>query len=131
MKKKLMGIVFVVVLVLGLGFIYAEFSEKPVEGSKSITIEVIDNAEKSVIYELKTDAKYLSDAMDEIEELTYDGENSTYGFTVYSVNGITADYNTDGAYWSFYVNEDYCNYGIDEQPVNDQDKFKIVYTKYE
>ncbi|MEE0967314.1 MAG: DUF4430 domain-containing protein, partial [Bacilli bacterium] len=47
------------------------------------------------------------------------------------VNGVTADYNTDGAYWGFYVNEEYCNYGIDQQPVNDQDAFQIVYTIYE
>ena len=131
MKKKLLGIVLVVVLVLGLGFVYSQFSEKTVEGSKAITIEVVDNAEKSTVYELNTDAEYLREAMDEVEELTYDGEDSDYGFTVYSVNGVTADYNTDGAYWGFYVNEEYCNYGIDQQPVNDQDAFQIVYTIYE
>ena len=59
MKKKLLGIVLVVVLVLGLGFVYSQFSEKPVEGSKAITIEVVDNAEKSTVYELNTDAEYL------------------------------------------------------------------------
>lgn len=131
MKKKLLGIVLVVVLVLGLGFVYSQFSEKPVEGSKAITIEVVDNDEKSTVYELNTDAEYLREAMDEVEELTYDGEDSDYGFTVYTVNGVTADYNTDGAYWGFYVNEEYCNYGIDQQPVNDQDAFQIVYTIYE
>ena len=110
---------------------YSQFSEKPVEGSKAITIEVVDNAEKSTVYELNTDAEYLREAMDEVEELTYDGEDSDYGFTVYTVNGVTADYNTDGAYWGFYVNEEYCNYGIDQQPVNDQDAFQIVYTIYE
>ena len=45
-----------------------------------------------------------------------------------TVNGETADFNTDGAYWSFYVNGEYCNYGISEQPVEDGDAFQIIYT---
>ena len=28
----------------------------------------------------------------------------------------------------FYVNDEYCNYGVSEQPVEDGDKFSIVYT---
>ena len=43
------------------------------------------------------------------------------------VNGLRADYDEDGAYWSFYVNDEYCNYSIDEQPVNDGDSFAIKY----
>ena len=131
MKKKLLGVVLVVVLVLGLGFVYTKFSAKPVEGSKAITIEVIDDSQKSTSYELNTDAEYLREAMDEIDNVNYDGEEGPYGFTIYSINGVTADFNTDGAYWCFYVNDEYCNYGIDDQPVNDQDHFKIEYTVYE
>jgi hypothetical protein len=37
----------------------------------------------------------------------------------------------DGAYWSFNVNGEYCNYGVSEQPVEDGDAFEIVYTKAE
>lgn len=131
MKKKLLGIILTVALVLGLGFIYFQFSEKPVEGSKSISIEVVDNEKKSITYDLKTDAEYLRQAMDEVEELTYDGEDSAYGFTIYTVNGVTADYNVDGAYWSIYVNNEYGQYGVDSQPVEDGDAFKLEYTVYE
>lgn len=45
------------------------------------------------------------------------------------VNGVSADYNVDGSYWAFYVNDEYCQFGVDEQPVNDKDTFKIEYTK--
>ena len=45
-----------------------------------------------------------------------------------TVNGVRADYEADGAYWSFCVNGEYCNYGIDTQPVEDGDVFSIVYT---
>ena len=50
--------------------------------------------------------------------------------SVKNVNGITAEYETDGTYWAFYVNGEYCNYGISSQPVEDGDAFQIVYEIY-
>jgi hypothetical protein len=46
-----------------------------------------------------------------------------------TVNGLYADYVKTGGYWGFYVNGEYCNYGISEQPVEDGDAFKIEWTK--
>lgn len=131
MKKKLIGVVLVVVLILGLGFIYTKFSPKPIEGSKSITIEVVDDQKKSTTYDLKTDADYLKEAMDEVEGLTYSGEDTAYGYTLYTVNGVTADFNVDNAYWSIYVNNEYGQFSLDKQPINDKDAFKVEYTVYE
>lgn len=131
-KKKIIGavagIVLICALVVAMVFVWDSFKEKPTEGSKNITIEVVDNEGTSTVYEVNTDAEYLQQAMDEAEGLVYDGEESEYGFTVSTVNGIRADYNLDGAYWGFYVNDEYCNYGISQQPVNDKDAFKIEYT---
>ena len=45
------------------------------------------------------------------------------------IDEYKADFNVDGSYWSFYVNDEYCMNGIDTQVVNDQDHFKIVYAK--
>lgn len=126
--KKIIGIVIVVLLVAVLAVLYFVFREKPVEGSKAITIEVVNSAAESAMYELNTDAEFLRQAMEEAEGLTFSGNDSEYGLTVIEVNGETADWNVDGAYWSFYVNGEYCNYGIDTQPVEDGDAFKIEYT---
>jgi hypothetical protein len=129
MKKKILIAVgaFLATVAILVG-IFIIFREKPVEGSKEITIEVINSKEKSTVYELKTDAEYLRQAMDEAKGLTYDGEESQYGFAVYTVNGETADFSVDQSYWAFYVNGEYCNYGIDTQPVEDGDEFQIIYT---
>ena len=97
-------------------------------GSKDITIEVVNKAAESTVYELSTDAEFLRQAMDEAEGLTYDGTESEYGLMISTINGEVADFNVDGGYWSFYVNDEYCNYGIDTQPVMDGDAFAIVYT---
>lgn len=130
-NKKVLGIIGLVVLIAAMAVVFALFREKPVEGSKEITITVTNSAGEEKVYELKTDAEYLEGAMEEAKEqgLTFEGEEGDYGFSVHTVNGEKADYNTDGAYWSFYVNDEYCNYGISEQPVEDGDAFAIVYTK--
>ena len=127
-KTLIAGLAALVVLISVLAVIFIKFREKPVEGSKSITIEVVDKEGESKAYELKTDAEYLRQAMEDAEGLTFSGAESDYGMMVDTVNDLTADYPTDGAYWSFYVNGEYCNYGIDTQPVADGDAFSIVYT---
>lgn len=126
--KKILGAVAALVLVAVLAVVFVLFREKPVEGAKAITIEVVNQAAESKVYELNTDAQYLRQAMEETEGLSFSGSESEYGMMVTVVNGESADYSVDGAYWSFYVNEEYCNYGIDTQPVEDGDAFQIVYT---
>lgn len=132
-KKLILGTGILVILILAMALIWTNFREKPVEGSKEITIEVVNSKEESEVYELKTDAEYLEQAMEEAKDqgLTYVGEEGPYGLSISSVNGERADYTLDGAYWGFFVNGEYCNYGISEQPVEDGDAFKIVYTKAE
>lgn len=126
--KKIIGIIAVVLLAAVLGAMYFLFREKPVAGSKNITIEVVNSAAESTVYELSTDAEFLRQAMEEAEGLTFSGDEGEYGLAISTVNGERADYTLDGAYWGFYVNGEYCNYGIDTQPVEDGDAFKIEYT---
>ncbi len=127
-RKLIIGAVALVAVVAILAIVYMAFREKPVEGAKAITIEVTGKSGAVEKYELNTDAQYLRQAMEEADGLTFSGTESEYGMLVETVNGDLADYNADGAYWSFYVNGEYCNYGIDTQPVEDGDAFGIVYT---
>ena len=125
-KKLIIAIVaFVLVIVAVIGAYFA-FGPKATEGSKSVTIEVVDDKGESKEYTVKTDALYLSEAMTEAG-IEYSGE----GTMVDTVNGLKAVYEENSSYWAFYVNGEYCNYGIYEQPVNDSDNFKIEYTIYE
>ena len=132
-KKVLLGIGIFLILIVGMIFVWSKYREKPVEGAKAIRIEVVDSKNQSELYELNTDVEYLKEAMEEAKDqgLTFESEDGDYGLMVTTVNGERAIYAEDGAYWSFYVNEEYCNYGISEQPVEDGDAFKIVYTKAE
>ena len=129
-KKTVIGVLILVVLIAVLGIVYAVFREKPTEGTKNITIEVVNKKQETSSYEVQTSAEYLRGAMEEAEGLTFAGTDSEFGLTVDTVNGETADYNTDGAYWAFYVNGEYCNYGVDSQPIADGDVFTIAYTVF-
>ena len=131
MKKKILGLFAILVLICGFVFAYTTFKPETATGSKNITITVVNSKKEEKVYNHKTDALYLKEAMDEIDDLTYSGTDGQYGLMVEIINGESAVYDKDKAYWSFYVNKEYCNYGIAEQPVNDNDAFEIVYTKAE
>ena len=128
LKKALAAAAFAL-LIAALTLFYVTFREKAQAGSKDITISVINSAGKETMYTLFTDAEYLLGAMEEAEGLTFSGTEGPYGLMIDTVNGERAVYDENGAYWGFSVNGQYCNYGIDEQPVEDGDAFVIAYTK--
>ena len=127
-KSKVIGVIVLVVLVAAMTVAYVSFREKPAEGEKQVTIEILMADETSSLYEVLTDGEYLIDAMNNADGLTFEGEEGQYGMSISHINGVRADYVLDGAYWAFYVNDEYCNYGVSEQPIEDGDEFKIVYT---
>ncbi|MBD8918366.1 MAG: DUF4430 domain-containing protein [Lachnospiraceae bacterium] len=129
-KGLIIGIVALVAVIAVLAVVFFVFREKPTKGAKAITIEVVDDQGTKTTYNLNTDAEYLKQAMEEADGLTFSGSESDYGLYLETVNGLTADYNADGAYWSIYVNGDYGNYGVDSQPVSDGDTYTLQYEKY-
>ncbi len=134
-KKIAILIVVLALLIAGVIFAYVKFSPKTTQGAKAITIEVTDDNEKTSSYEVHTDAEYLRQAMEELQEdnkdFSFSGTEGDYGLMIDTVNDVKADFNVDGAYWSIYVNGEFGNYGIDDQPVTDGDTYGITYTKGE
>ena len=100
------------------------------EGTKAYTVTVVDKDGNSKSYEGKTDAEFLRGLMDELQakgDFSYEGSDGDYGLYITAINGVTADYDQDGAYWSIYVNDEYGMYGAEQQPVADGDNFKFAY----
>lgn len=124
-KKIIGGIVALVALIAIFVGLFIAFRPKPAEGSKAITIVVVNDAKESKTYEVKTDAEYLKQAMEETEGLTFECDGTGMLMTV---NGVTADWNVNQSYWALYVNDDYGQFGISEQPIYDGEAFRIEYT---
>ena len=86
------------------------------EGSVKFTFIVVD-----------TDKETVGDALLELNLI--EGEEGDYGLYVKTVNGITADYDTDHTYWAFYVNGEYASTGVDSTPVNEGDTYEFKVEK--
>lgn len=131
-NKKKIGIAVAVLCAVAVlfGVIYFVFAPKAGAGGKALVIEVVDDKQETVTYKVNTDAEYLRGAM-EAAGIEFSGTESEFGLMVETVNGLYADYAEDNAYWAFYVGEEYCNYGVDNQPVEDGKTYRIVYTRTE
>lgn len=129
-KKIIIGAVILIVLLAAFAVIYVVFGPKAAQGSKEYILKVVDDNGETTEYTGHTDAEYLRGALEELEkadDLTIEGEESDYGLFIDTVNGVTADYSKDKAYWALYVNGEYGNYGVDSQPLTDGDIYSLVY----
>lgn len=96
-------------------------------GEKSFTFEVHteDGSVKTIT--VNTDKSTVGEAL--LEYAIIDGEQGDYGLYVKSVNGIVADYETNGAYWAFYINGNYASSGVDLTEINENDIYSFRYEK--
>jgi hypothetical protein len=127
-KNRILGVIILALAIVAFVVGYQVLKPSTTQGEKQVTLVVVSADESEKNYEVQTDAAYLQGVMDEAEGLEYSGEESEFGMMIDTVNGETASFETDGAFWGFFVNDEFCNYGIGEQPVEDGDEFKIVYT---
>lgn len=93
------------------------------EGSVKFTFIVVDADGNETNFVVSTDKETVGDALLELNLI--EGEEGDYGLYVKTVNGITADYDTDHTYWAFYVNGEYSNTGVDSTPVNEGDTYEF------
>lgn len=90
----------------------SESSAEEPAAEKCFTLRVIDPEGIETEYEIVSSASSVGDALSEKGLIS--GRTGPDGLFVEKVCGITADYNTDGTYWAFYVNgkpapADVCN----------------------
>ncbi len=96
------------------------------DGAKTVKVEV-KAEDKAVVFTVKTDAETVGAAL--LDEKLIAGEDSTYGLYVKTVNGITADYDTDKAYWAFYVDGQYAMSGVDTTTIDESVVYGLVYSR--
>ncbi len=130
-KIIIIAVCILAALIAVFAIVYAVKKPAVQAGQKDITIEVTGSTGDTTEYELITDAEFLKDAMDELvangSGFTYSGTDGDYGIMVEIINGESAIYEKDGAYWALYVNGEYGQYGADAQPVADGDDYLWKY----
>lgn len=128
-KKQLLALVALVALVGILVGVWMMNRPETSEGTKAYTVTVVHSDGSEKVFEYKTDAEYLGDAL--VDAGLIAGEDSEFGLTVITVDGEDAVWDTDSAYWALYIGEEYANTGISSTPVGDGDSFRLEYTKFE
>ncbi len=87
------------------------------EGLTQFTFNVVDKDGNETQFIIHTDKETVGEALLELELIA--GDESEYGLYVKTVNGITADYDTDGTYWAFYIGDEYAVTGVDATAVTE------------
>lgn len=93
----------------------------------SFTFKVVDLDGNEKSFDITTEAKTVGEALK--AEKLISGTDSEYGLMVDTVNGIKYDYNTDGAYWAFYIGEEMAMTGVDSTDITDGATYSFVATK--
>ena len=96
------------------------------EGSKTFMFKV-DADGYAITFTIHTNETTVGAALLALNLI--EGEDSQYGLYVKKVNGITADYDVDGTYWSFYENGEYAMSGVDTTNITDGYTYSFVRTK--
>lgn len=87
------------------------------EGAKQFTLVITDKDGTETRLEIHTDKDIVGEAL--LDNQVIAGEDSQYGLYVKTVNGITADFDTDGVYWAFYIDGEYAMTGVDATEITE------------
>lgn len=122
-NKKLIGAVVVAAALVAI-FLGIWLVNRPATsaGAKEIAVNVVHQDESTKTFTYKTDEEYLGEVL--LTEGLIKGSNGLYT----EVDGETASWEEDHAYWAFYIGDEYAQQGIDATPIHDGDVFSLIYT---
>ena len=90
----------------------------------TVVVTYMDGTETT--FEYASEAETVGEAL--LAEGLIAGDESEYGLYVTSVNGITADWATENAYWAFYINGEYAQTGVDSTEITEGATYSLVKT---
>ena len=123
-KAWLPAAALVVVALLLLGIWYVNRPQGQA-GDKTITVEVVHADESSREFTYQTSEEFLGPVL--IEEGLAQGEESTYGLFITTVDGETAEGNQ---WWCITQDGQMVETGADTTPIADGDHFELSMSVY-
>ena len=135
MKKKsviIIPIVLLLVIILGAVFVILNkdsLFDTSLSTSKQIIINVYDKENKEIYNEkVSTDETYLAKALEKMDNLNIQMQDSEYGKYITSILDINEG---DGYYWSYYINNEYASIGISNCEIVDDKTYSFKIEKFE
>jgi len=124
-NKKLLALILVVVIA-AMAALYMVTRPDPVAGGKNITVTVVHGDGSQKVFAYATEAEYLGEVL--VSENLVNGEVGEYGLYFDTVDGEQAVWETDQAYWSILIGEEYATVGADGIVLTDGGEYSLVYT---
>jgi len=127
-KKLILAIVALVAFVAVFLGVYLAATPKASQGSKSITVTVVHADGSTKEFQYRTDAEMLGTYLEEQGLINSEGADAGMFHTVNGEKAVWNPGDTHGAYWAFYLGEEYAMTGIYDTPITDGAVYKLVYT---
>ncbi len=128
MKRNVIILIIVLAVIvsaLGIVFLSALSEKNEIGTEKIITVTVDYGNGTSDEYTLKTEAKFLADALKENKMI--EGENGSYGMFITTVNGVKA--NPDQKqWWKVTKSGEQLLTGVSSIEISDSDKYELTLT---
>ena len=93
------------------------------EGDTVFDLTIVDGEGEEITVEVHTDKEIVGEALTDTGILA--GEEGPYGLYIKTVNGDTYDYEKDGKYWAFYINDEYGMTGVDVTEIVEGDTYAL------
>lgn len=116
------ALVIVALLLLGIWYVNRPQGQA---GEKTITVEVVHADESSREFTYQTSEEFLGPVL--IQEGLVQGEESTYGLFITTVDGETAEGNQ---WWCITQDGQMVETGADTTPIADGDHFELTMSTY-
>lgn len=111
-------------LMIASAMVFRNNMPKPVEGAKTVVIEVTHADESTKEFTLHTDQEFLGGALEEQEGLVA-GDEGEFGLFVKTVDGETADDSLQ-QWWCITKSGAEVNTGVDTTPIADGEKYEFT-----
>jgi hypothetical protein len=96
------------------------------QGGTVFRFEVTDDTETVTAWDVHTDETTVGAALLEVGLIA--GDMFSFGLMVTEVNGLTADFDADGAWWAFYIGGEMAAMGVDSTGIEPDTTYAFVYT---
>ena len=126
-KRNIMAVTGFVILLIVVFSVWYFNRPVAVDGSKSITLEVIHGDGSTASFTVSSEAENLRAALETVDGLI-EGEESAYGLMVSTVDGETADYARDQSWWCLTKDGEWIDTGVDNTMISDGEHYEFTYT---
>ena len=123
--KILIALVVLAALIAGALALYSAYMPQGVEGGKHIDGAVIHAYGSTKYFSIDTDSENLRVALE--QENLIEGEDSSYGLYVTTVDGESAD-DSQQQWWCFTKDGEMLPTGVDDTMIQDGDHYEITFT---